>query len=53
MRYKLKGNPAWCLNWKNGWIRFGDWIFRWNTKWMPSKEYEMFSFTKMARRETA
>lgn len=30
MRYKLKGKYMWCLNPKNGWIRIGKVIFRWN-----------------------
>jgi hypothetical protein len=44
-RYNLKGNYAWCLNWRNGWIRIHDVMFRWNTDWTVGHTY--FSLTNM------
>ncbi len=42
----LKTNPAWCLKKQNGWIKFGNYIFRWNTTWYFG-ETLLFSFHKM------
>ena len=53
MRYKLKGNVRWCLNWKNGWVAFGDWIIRWNTQWLDNTDYDLFAIIKMKRKITA
>lgn len=49
-RYKLKGTVRWCLNWKNGWIAFGDWIIRWNTQWLDNTDYDLFAIIKMKRK---
>lgn len=51
MRYSLKTNPAWCLNWKNGWIRFNDYMIRWNTTWYPTGEHEIFLISKLKQRK--
>lgn len=44
-RYSLKTNPAWCLNWQNGWIKFGRYIVRWNTTWYEG-EHVSFLISK-------
>ena len=43
-RHKIRGNKlTWSLDLRNGWIRFGDTIVRWNTTWTES--YTYFSIT--------
>ena len=38
-RYSLKGRNTWCLNWRNGWIRFDRVMIRWNTDWNTNYRY--------------
>lgn len=47
-RYKLWGSIMWCLNWKNGWVRVGNMMFRWNTDWKST--YMVFGIEHMTRR---
>ena len=46
MKYSLKTNPAWCLNWQNGWIKISNVVIRWNTTWYEG-QHVYFLITKM------
>lgn len=48
-RYNVKGDYAWVLNWRNGWIRIHDVMIRWNTDW--TVEFTYFSITNMKARK--
>lgn len=48
MMISLKTNPAWVLKSKNGWIKFGDVIVRWNTTWYNG-EYVYFNIVRMLK----